>query len=61
MGASEFLGTNSSLNLRTSLIEEALIVQGFYDKGLNNGYYEFYELENKDINTFFIKNETKID
>ncbi|TQR54345.1 restriction endonuclease subunit M [Campylobacter troglodytis] len=29
-----FLGTNSSLNLRTSLIEEALISQGFYDKGL---------------------------
>ena len=29
-----FLGTNSSLNLRTSLIEEALIAQGFYDKGL---------------------------
>lgn len=28
-----FLGTNSSLNLRTSLIEEALIAQGFYDKG----------------------------
>ncbi len=29
-----FLGTNSSLNLRTSLIEEALIDKGFYDKGL---------------------------
>ena len=29
-----FLGTNSSLNLRTSLIEEALIAKGFYDKGL---------------------------
>ena len=29
-----FLGTNSSLNLRTSLIEKALIEQGFYDKGL---------------------------
>lgn len=29
-----FLGTNSSLNLRTSLIEEALIEKGFYDKGL---------------------------
>lgn len=29
-----FLGTNSSLNLRTSLIEEALIKKGFYDKGL---------------------------
>ncbi len=28
-----FLGTNSSLNLRTSLIEEALIKKGFYDKG----------------------------
>ncbi|RAX51485.1 restriction endonuclease subunit M [Helicobacter sp. 16-1353] len=27
-----FLGTNSSLNLRTSLIEEALIKKGFYDK-----------------------------
>ncbi|WP_234194024.1 hypothetical protein [Campylobacter novaezeelandiae] len=27
-----FLGTNSSLNLRTSLIEEALIEQGIYDK-----------------------------
>lgn len=27
-----FLGTNSSLNLRTSLIEKALITQGFYDK-----------------------------
>lgn len=27
-----FLGTNSSLNLRTSLIEEALIEKGFYDK-----------------------------
>ena len=32
-----FLGTNSSLNLRTSLIENALIEQGFYDKDLN-GY-----------------------
>lgn len=29
-----FLGTNSSLNLRTSLIEKALIEKGFYDKGL---------------------------
>ena len=29
-----FLGTNSSLNLRTSLIEDALIRQGFYDRGL---------------------------
>lgn len=29
-----FLGTNSSLNLRTSLIEDALIAKGFYDKGL---------------------------
>ncbi len=29
-----FLGTNSSLNLRTSLIENALIEQGIYDKGL---------------------------
>lgn len=50
-----FLGTNSSLNLRTSLIEEALIVQGFYDKGLMNGHYldyKFCELENKDISTF---------
>lgn len=28
-----FLGTNSSLNLRTSLIEDALIQKGFYDKG----------------------------
>ncbi len=28
-----FLGTNSSLNLRTSLIEEALITKGFCDKG----------------------------
>lgn len=27
-----FLGTNSSLNLRTSLIEEALIAKGFWDK-----------------------------
>ena len=27
-----FLGTNSSLNLRSSLIEEALIESGFYDK-----------------------------
>lgn len=27
-----FLGTNSSLNLRTSLIEDALIKKGFYDK-----------------------------
>ncbi|RDU51285.1 restriction endonuclease subunit M, partial [Helicobacter sp. MIT 01-3238] len=27
-----FLGTNSSLNLRTSLIEEALIDRGFCDK-----------------------------
>ena len=27
-----FLGTNSSLNLRTSLIEEALIKKGFCDK-----------------------------
>lgn len=27
-----FLGTNSSLNLRTSLIEQALIAKGFYDK-----------------------------
>lgn len=27
-----FLGTNSSLNLRTSLIEEALIQKGFFDK-----------------------------
>lgn len=26
-----FLGTNSSLNLRTSLIEEALIEKNFYD------------------------------
>lgn len=31
-----FLGTNSSLNLRTSLIENALIAKGFYDKGLFN-------------------------
>ncbi|WP_239056395.1 hypothetical protein [Helicobacter apodemus] len=29
-----FIGTNSSLNLRTSLIEEALIAKGFYDKEL---------------------------
>lgn len=29
-----FLGTNSSLNLRSSLIEEALIQKGFYDKNL---------------------------
>lgn len=29
-----FLGTNSSLNLRTSLIEEALMDRGFCDKGL---------------------------
>lgn len=29
-----FVGTNSSLNLRTSLIEEALIAKGFYDKEL---------------------------
>lgn len=27
-----FLGTNSSLNIRTSLIEEALIERGFHDK-----------------------------
>ncbi|MGP1485800.1 MAG: restriction endonuclease subunit M [Campylobacter sp.] len=29
-----FLGTNSSLNLRTSIIENAIIKRGFYDKGL---------------------------
>lgn len=29
-----FKGTNSSLNLRTSLIENALIERGIYDKGL---------------------------
>ena len=28
-----FLGTNSSLNLRTSIIENALIKKGFIDKG----------------------------
>ncbi len=33
-----FLGTNSSLNLRTSLIENALIQKGFYDRELFNEY-----------------------
>lgn len=33
-----FLGTNSSLNLRTSLIEQALIDKGYFDRGLFNEY-----------------------
>ncbi|EAI4330527.1 restriction endonuclease subunit M [Campylobacter upsaliensis] len=32
-----FLGTNSSLNLRSSLIEKALIEQGIYDESETNG------------------------
>lgn len=37
-----FLGTNSSLNLRTSIIENALISRGIFDENIEKGLFDKY-------------------